>query len=102
MKHGAPFTDTEDEYLRLNFIDLDCATMAKNLKRTVSATRSRLLHLGLRKRKQDKPKQTRVTIFFEDSLMPLIKSSAQESDLSMSAFVQETVRKVVQKKSKVA
>ena len=102
MKHGAPFTDEEDEYLRHEYQDLSCAALAAFLGRTVSSTQNRLRHLGLRKRKVDKPLQTKTSIFFDDDLMQTLRAQATDAGISMSAYVNQIVRKTIQKKSKVA
>jgi len=102
MKHGAPFTEEEDSYLREHYLGLACSEMADRLGRTNSSIQNRLCHLGLRKRKPGKALQTRHTIFLEAEIVPQLQRAAKDAGLSMSAYVQEIVRKTIQKKSKVA
>ena len=110
MKHGAPFTEEEDAFLRANYLGCDSGAMAGHLKRSLSSTQSRLRHLGLSKRKAKKqaagesvrPHQTRATILFDDDLMQPLRTQSADAGISMSAYVNQIVRKTIQKKSKVA
>jgi len=92
MKPGTAFKPVEDAVLFANYKELDAATLAKRLGRTISSTNSRLRHLGLRKRDSNKPRQERVTILFDEALMPRIRAGALASEMSMSAYVQRLVR----------
>ncbi len=92
MKHGAPFTEEEDDYLKQHYADTECVKLSLHLKRSVSSTQNRLRHLGLRKRQGEAKLQKKASIFFDMDLVPKILSGAQKAGLSMSAFVQELVR----------
>ncbi len=102
MIPGSPFSAKEDEYLRAHYADTETNALAAKLGRTLSSTQSRLRHLGLRKRDTDRPTTTRVTILFEDELMPRIRAGAEEAELSMSAYVQELVKAGLPKKKRSA
>lgn len=99
MKHGA-FTSREDQILSECHRDRTAAELAGALGRSLSSTQSRLRHLGLRKRPSERPTTTRVTILFDDDLMPRIRGGAEAANLSMSAYVQELVRAGLPQKRK--
>ncbi len=106
MRHGAPFTADEDSYLNAYYLEKSCAELAQALKRTISATQSRLRHLGLSKRKAKKqaagesvaPHQTRVTVLFDDDLMPVIRDTAKSSGMSMSGLICDITRRALLRK----
>ncbi len=110
MRHGAPFTEAEDKYLQKFYLEENCATLAHMLSRSVSSTQSRLRHLGLSKRKAKKqaagesvtPHQTRVTVLFDDDLVGPLRDQAKDVGRSMSAHVNEIVRKTIQKAHRAA
>jgi len=102
MKHSPPFTEAEDSILRQFYLAEDTATLAKQLGRTISSTQNRLRHLNLRKRGSSKPQQVKTSIFFDEDLMQTLRAQATDAGISMSAYVNQIVRKTIQKKSKVA
>jgi len=101
-KPGAPFTEREDEILKANYLEMDTAALAQTLGRTLSSTQSRLRHLGLRKRPTDRPTTDRMTVLFDTDLMPKIRAGADAAGLSMSGYVQELVKRGLQRKKKKA
>lgn len=57
-------------------------------------------HMAKRTKKADKPAQTKISQFFDNELMPLIRAGASEADMSMTAYVQELVKAGLPKKVK--
>jgi hypothetical protein len=100
-KPGAAFQPAEDALLTAKYKEFGATALAKKLGRTLSSTQSRLRHLGLRKRDSGKPRQERVTILFDEALMPTIRANAQAANMSMSAYVQDRVWFAIQESDKV-
>ncbi len=98
MKRGSPFHLAEDQFLELKYKTLDAETMAHTLGRPVASVRDRLRHLGLFKKKPGRAPQKKVSVFFDLDLVPRMISGATDAGLSLSAFVQETVRKALGRK----
>ncbi len=98
MKHGTPFSGVEDTYLTENYIALDAEALAAKLRRPVASVRDRLRHLNLSKKKPGRQAQKKVSVFFDLELVPRMIAGADQAGLSLSAFVQETVRKALGRK----
>ncbi len=96
--HGTPFSGIEDTYLAENYLVLDAEALAAKLRRPVASVRDRLRHLNLSKKKPGRMAQKKVSVFIDEELIVPLQVRMAVGKLSMSACIQDLVRKALGRK----